>query len=182
MAVPVSRRLSAHRHSLLGHPVPAEGSAFLTVGPPSRHAARTPSGFPRSTRVRHDRGGRPLNPGDGGVLPAGGSAVRPAPAASHPSGLPLACGPRTDRRPSGFFPELRTPPLPATHVRAGTGLSDTDPGYTFDMSRTSNRCNHSTRATSCRTLPAFPGRSRPATGSPDPAGPWSTNPTSGWCP
>jgi hypothetical protein len=40
----------------------------------------------------------------------------------HPSGLPLACGPRTERGPLGVFSELRTPPLPAAHVRAGTGL------------------------------------------------------------
>ena len=39
----------------------------------------------------------------------------------HPSGLPLACGPRTERGPLGVFSELRTPPLPAAHVRAGTG-------------------------------------------------------------
>ena len=39
----------------------------------------------------------------------------------HPSGLPLACDPRMERESLGFFPELRTPPLPATHVRAGTG-------------------------------------------------------------
>ena len=53
-------------------------SAHRTAPP-----ARTLSGFPRSTRVRHDRVGCPLNPGDGGVLPVGGSAVRPAPAASQ---------------------------------------------------------------------------------------------------
>jgi len=40
----------------------------------------------------------------------------------HPSGLPLACSPRMERGPLGFSPELRTPPLPATHVRVGTGL------------------------------------------------------------
>ncbi len=38
----------------------------------------------------------------------------------HPSGLPLAyaLGWIEDR--FGFFPELRTPPLPVAHVRAGT--------------------------------------------------------------
>ena len=40
----------------------------------------------------------------------------------HPSGLPLTCGPRMEREPLGLNPELRTPPLPATHVRAETGL------------------------------------------------------------
>ena len=106
-------------------------------------------GVPRSARMSYDRGGRPLYPGDGGVLPAGGSCpagTRRFAAASpciplehsawrdpnvtrhhqgftrvHPSGLPLACGPRTDRGPLGVFSELRTPPLPATHVGAGTG-------------------------------------------------------------
>ena len=31
-------------------------------------------------------------------------------------------------------------------------------------------------------LPALPARSRPATGSPAPRGPWSTNPMIGWWP
>ena len=137
------------RHSLLGHPVPAEGSASLTVGPPASSAARNSTGFPRSTRARNDRGGRPLYPGDGGVLPVEGSlfnrhlplssgqSLHPADTSHrrdpnvtrhprgftrvHPSGLPLACDPRMGRGSLGFFPELRTPPLPATHVRAGTG-------------------------------------------------------------
>jgi hypothetical protein len=38
----------------------------------------------------------------------------------HPSGLPLACAPGWNGTRFGFFPELRTPQLPATHVRAGT--------------------------------------------------------------
>jgi hypothetical protein len=137
-----------HRHSLLGHPVPAGGSAFLTVSPPAL-PSRNSTGFPRSTRARNDRGGRPLYPGDGGVLPVEGSlfnrhlplssgqSLHPADTSHrrdpnvtrhhrrftrvHPSGLPLACDPRMGRGSLGFFPELRTPPLPATHVRAGTG-------------------------------------------------------------
>lgn len=40
----------------------------------------------------------------------------------HPSGLPLACSPRMERAPLSVSPELRTPPLPATHARVGTGL------------------------------------------------------------
>ena len=39
----------------------------------------------------------------------------------HPSGLPLACGPRAEQGPLGFSPRLRTPPSPATHARVGTG-------------------------------------------------------------
>ena len=40
----------------------------------------------------------------------------------RPSGLPLACAPGWNGTRFGFSPELRTPRLPATHVRAGTGL------------------------------------------------------------
>ena len=40
----------------------------------------------------------------------------------HPSTLPLACDPRTGRRPLGFSPRLRTPQSPMTHARAGTGI------------------------------------------------------------
>jgi hypothetical protein len=47
----------------------------------------------------------------------------------RPSGLPLACSPRMERRPLGFDPELRTPPLPAAHVRAGTD-AEHSPGAT----------------------------------------------------
>ena len=38
------------------------------------------------------------------------------------------------------------------------------------------------RVSAAVLLPAFPGRSSPATGSPDPPWPWSTNPISGWWP
>jgi hypothetical protein len=48
----------AHRHSLLGHPVPASGIPPLSrLAYRATAAARTLSGFPRSARVRHDRGG-----------------------------------------------------------------------------------------------------------------------------
>ena len=125
------------RHSLLGHPVPAGRSAFLTVGPPAL-PGRIPSGFPRSAQLSCDRGGRPLYPGDGGVLPAGGSypaGTRRFAAASpciplehsawrdpnvtrhhqgftrvHPSGLPLACGPPDG---SGTLGRLLRAPHPA---------------------------------------------------------------------
>jgi hypothetical protein len=89
--------------------------------PTGSSAARNSTGFPRSTRARYDRGGRPLYPGDGGVLPVEGSLLnRHLPLSSgqslhpagtshrrdlnvtrhrrgftrvHPSGLPLACDP-----------------------------------------------------------------------------------------
>jgi hypothetical protein len=46
------------------------------IGPPlrsayrTRHAARTPTGLPRSARMSYDRGGCPLYPEDGGAPPA----------------------------------------------------------------------------------------------------------------
>ena len=40
----------------------------------------------------------------------------------HPSTLPLACDPRTRQGLLGFSPRLRTPQLPVTHARAGTGI------------------------------------------------------------
>ena len=63
--LPVSCRLSAAGIRFLDHPVPLEISAFLTVGLPRRSTRRLgpQPGFPRSTRVRYDRGGCPLYPG-----------------------------------------------------------------------------------------------------------------------
>ena len=40
----------------------------------------------------------------------------------HPSGLPLACDSRMERSSLGVYSELHTPPLPATHVGAGTDI------------------------------------------------------------
>jgi hypothetical protein len=51
----------------------------------------------------------------------------------RPSGLPLACAPGWNGTRFGFFPELRTPQLPATHVRVGTGLEHW-PGVTSPAS------------------------------------------------
>jgi hypothetical protein len=48
--------------------------------------------------------------------------------AINPSDLSLARTSRTERKASGISPGLHTPPLPATHAGAGTGLPDTDPG------------------------------------------------------
>ena len=59
-----------HRHSLLGHPVPAE-----ELSPPRGRltghakACRTSTGLPRSARMSCDRGGCPLYPGDNGAHP-----------------------------------------------------------------------------------------------------------------
>ena len=90
--------------------------------PTGQQRCRISTGFTRSTRARNDRGGRPLYPGDGGVLPVEGSLINrhlPLPSGQslhpagtshrrdpnvtrhhrgfthvHPSGLPLACDPR----------------------------------------------------------------------------------------
>jgi hypothetical protein len=52
-----------------------------------------------------------------------------------PSGLPLAGDLRVEQGPLGLNPELRTPPLPAAHVRAGTG-AEHSPGTTSSASPT----------------------------------------------
>jgi hypothetical protein len=140
MHVPVSCCLSAAgiRFSVIRFP--PGGWAFLTVGLPDT-IVRTPAGLPRSTRTSYDRGGCLLYPEDGDAHPVGPSSPTGAcrfPAASpytplqhpisgasdneastevyaiHPSGLPLACGPRMGRAPLGFSPELRTPPIYTT--------------------------------------------------------------------
>jgi hypothetical protein len=104
-------------------------------------------------------GGRPPMPQDDGVPTAGHvppaaacrfSATSPAPwhcnpsprltltrrhqgfAGVHPSGLPLTCDHRMERRPLGLNSELRTPPSPVAHVRAGTGIEHS-PGATSSL-------------------------------------------------
>jgi hypothetical protein len=121
---------------------PSSRSAYRT------RSVRTLTGFPRSTRTSYDRVGCLLYPEGSGAHPTGTNspvgACRSSTAspctplerpiskvrfnetstevhAIHPSGLALTCSPRMERGPSGLNPELRTPPLPAAHVRAGTG-------------------------------------------------------------
>jgi hypothetical protein len=135
----------------------------------------------------------PPQPRDGGVLPAdlhcpAGACRFPAasptprcrnPSAEsivtrhhqgfthvHPSGLPLTCNSRMEQESSGLNPELRTPPLPATHVRAGTGHRTLTRDCTYGISRTPSpqpaepehpRVAHAdlSRRTAClRTLPS----------------------------
>src|SRR5664279_3007364 len=55
-----------------------------------------------------------------------------------------------EQGPLGLNPELRTPPLPATHVRAGTGHRVLARNYTTDQGRPSYLRVHSLRATSGR--------------------------------
>ena len=148
LVVPGSRGLSAYRHWLLGHPVPPGDRPSSRSAHRAAWAARTPTGFPRSTRVRYDRVGCPLYPGDGGALPIGGSQSDRHPPlhngqSLHPAGAFRLAGPKRDEASSrvhsrspvrsspclwppggsqtlGLLPELRTPPLPATHVKVGT--------------------------------------------------------------
>ena len=173
------------RHSLLGPSCsrrgvrPSSRSAYRTSS-----AARTPTGFPRSTRARHDRGGRPLYPGDGGVLPADrlvSSRRLPLPSGQslHPAGHIPSAGLERDEASSGVHSRSPVRSSPRLWPPDGTGALGLLPrashpavtrdarqggdrpwtlarNYTFDISRTSNRCVHSSRATSCRTEPAFP--------------------------
>ena len=65
-----------HRHSLLGPSCARWGIQLPSRSAYRQISRRTPSGLSRSACDRCGRGGRPLNPGDGGALPAG--QVRPA--------------------------------------------------------------------------------------------------------
>jgi hypothetical protein len=114
-----------------------------------RRRAPDLTGFPRSACASSDRGGRPLDPEASGVhttgenspaaacrsstarpctpvfIPSAGALGNEASAGVH-SRSPVRSSPRLrsrmERERFGFFPELRTPQLPAAHVRAGTGL------------------------------------------------------------
>ena len=119
-----------HRHSLLGHPVPARELGLPHGRLTGHHPAPGPGRGFHVSHLRDTTGvGAPSTPGTAVLLPAGCRA-RPAPAASqrpvpaprtrippaglrnygastrvhaiHPSGLPLTCSPRMGRRPSGF--------------------------------------------------------------------------------
>jgi len=125
-------------------------STFLTVGLPDRNRQPGPQRGYHVPLVRDMTGqGAPSTPGTA-VFSRPDKCLRSPPAASQrpvpaprpynpspkahsdeassgvnlrsPVGLLLTCGPRMDRAPSGLNPELRTPPLPATHVRAETSL------------------------------------------------------------
>ena len=52
--------------------------------------------------------------------------------------FPSPVVPGMERELLGLNPELRTPPLPATHVRTGTGHGTLAKSYTLDMTSTSN--------------------------------------------
>ena len=130
--------------------LPPRTSASLTVGPPAASSRLDPGGVPtfhwhetrpgrapstlRGRRCSHGRSsapGRRLPPHNGQPLHPGETTHHPELTLTkrhqgfthvHPSGLPLTCSPRMEQEPLGLNSELRTPPLPATHVRAETGL------------------------------------------------------------
>jgi hypothetical protein len=68
----------------------------------------------------------------------------------RPPDLPLTCDPRVERGPLGLNPGLRTPRLPTTHARAGTGHRALTWDYTIGIHRPPSAV-HLHRATSCRT-------------------------------
>ena len=152
LSLPLSRCLSTAGVGFLGVLFPPRSPAPLTVGLPAPPSGqhRTLTGFPRFPRMSYGRVGCQLYPGSSGVPatvdPCSVAACRFSTArslSSPPSrpdlgscrneASPLVHS-RSPFRPSphlwhpvgtgtlGLSPELRTQPLPATHVRAGTGL------------------------------------------------------------
>ena len=149
-AVPVSCCLSAAGIRFLGLPVPAQG-LFLSRDRPTLHRVRRRDldgvSMFRTNEIRVGPGA-PFTPGlrcshsrreriscrcrSSTASPALRSfsclpelrVTKPHQGFTliHPSTLPLACGLRTGQRPLGFSPRLRTPQLPMTHARAGTGI------------------------------------------------------------
>jgi hypothetical protein len=153
--------------SLLGPSCPA-GDLRLPYGRPTKTSTRRlgpQPGFPRSTRVRYDRGGCPLYPG--AVVSTRATRNEPLGTRRFPTASPTALlrqpidrasavtrhQPRVHSRSPvrssprpwlpGWnggppaFPELRTLPLPATHVGAGTDHLDTDQDLHHQHHRTS---------------------------------------------
>lgn len=116
-----------YRHSLLGPSCsrPGDRPSSRSAHRPAK-AGRTPSGFPRSTQLRHDRVGCPLYPGDGGVLPVGGSLSDRHPPlrcgqSLHPAGIFRLAGPKRDEASSGGSLTFTRPvfPLPVAPGRIG---------------------------------------------------------------
>ena len=164
----------------LSHPVPPQTSAFLTVGPPLTCRTTACVGVSTFRACEMRPGWAPSMPRGGGVHPGGVNrppgacrlaATRPSPrfcippagafltrrqrgfTGVRPSGLLLACRPWVEQGLLGFYLELRTPPLPATHVQAETGHRTRTRDYPDigDTADPLSKSIHSTHATSCRT-------------------------------
>jgi hypothetical protein len=154
-----------HRHSLLGHPVPAPPSAFLTVGLPNPEQGL---GAGRGCHVPHTRDatgmGALCTPGTTVLTPSRSDSPagvcrllkRPVPVSRHQQPItrefasrginkgsrnsPARSSPRLwppgwKRAALGLYPELRTQRLLATHVEVGTGQQSTCPELPLNSHR-----------------------------------------------
>jgi hypothetical protein len=174
--LPVSSGLSARRPSLLGSSCSRRGVQLSSRSAHQAHGL-DPDGVSTFHTRKMRLGRAPSLPRDQRYPPPGprspGVASRlstPGPAAaaympSHslnltghrqgfthvrPSSLPLTCGSSMAEAPLGLNAQLHTPPLPATHVSAGTSL-DTGPKFSRSIPP-SPGCPYFAGATSCRTL------------------------------
>ena len=193
MGVPVSWRLSATGVRFLAILCPLADWASFSRLTGARLRAPDLTGLSRFARMRCGRGGCPLYPGDCGALTA--STASPAATSRlstakslypgttihhpglpptrhhrgftvvHPSGLPVACGPRMEQGPLGFYPELHTRRYRRRMSGWGQALG-TRLGY-VTISWPSNLRSHSICAPSWRT--ADEGS---ATGDRSPPHPW----------
>ena len=138
--------------------------SFLAVGLPGR--TRTPTGFSRSARPETRPARVPSVPRGHGVLTADASspaavaaslrqalppALRPISrghcheasdegiACAHPSGLPLACGPRMERAPLGFSPDASDPAVASDARQGGDGSRTLLRSSLSSTSRSSNQ-------------------------------------------
>ena len=151
------RRRHRHRRTLTGFHVP-HARVAIGVGAPSTPGQRCPRGRRRS--VRPPLAGPP-RPGPAsrscthlpGVL-GNEASTRGSRLFARPI-FPSPARPGWDTPCLGFSPELRTPQLPAAHVRAGTG-HEHEPGATPPTTsrRPPIQRTHSQHATSCRTTSA----------------------------
>ena len=138
-----------HRHSLLGHPVPARELGLPCGRLTGHYLAPGPGRGFHVSHLRDTTGVGALSTPGTAVLSPAGCRARPAPAASQrpvpaprsripPAGplitrhqrgftrftrpvCPWPVASRMGREALGLSPVLRTPPLPAAHDRAGPG-------------------------------------------------------------
>jgi hypothetical protein len=94
---------------------PAGVCRFPTASPYSPTETSTSAGV---TFTRHQRGFTHVRPSHGSPKP--GTRCRDG-APTPPAVVSLPVAPGWNEKPLGFFPELRTPQSPATHVEAETG-------------------------------------------------------------
>lgn len=111
----------SHRGSHVSHARDATGVGASCIS--ERRCSTRPTGNPRPTPAASQRPA---------LCPAWNPSARltrnetsTEVYAIHPSGLPLARDPRMEQGSFGFPPELRTPPLPATHAEGGARPSST---------------------------------------------------------